>query len=361
MFVALKTPSLMYIVVHFLCRLLCDDPGLGKTITVISLILRSLGLSTENNLKPITDSDERELFYSYWHSSFLTEHIRRPALLKLISSLIKSDAQSVWFVPPIDVSLDDCPDYFDVITNPMCLQDIRNQCNKSDCKDFQGFEANVRLCFSNAMLYNPPEHPVYLAAQRLLNKFEEIVEEFKSEQINVAQKSMHRHRAAKSPNERSLVDAFEAKKMREVQESLTMSSSTLLVVPAPLLLHWQEQMMCHIDFSYLLKHTSSRPSPFIYYHTSKRNTVIADDRISLKLTNIREPLIFIDDGSKELPSPSKLSCFPIVITSHKRFTSEWKSGSLEQEIRASKKGSSGVYWGDDEPEASPFLKVSWLR
>jgi hypothetical protein len=241
----------------------------------------------------------------------------------------------------------------------MCIQDIRNRCDKSDCKDFKRFEADMKLCFTNAMIYNPQEHPVHKAAERLLKKFEVIVAEFKTNQIDIATKSMHGHRAAKSVNERSLVDAFEAKKRREMQEPLVPSASTLLVVPAPLLSHWQDQMTKHVDFSYVLKHSTT--SPFIYYHTTKRNISILDSRVTRDIAKIEEHIIFVDDGSKELPSASVLARFPIVLTSYNRFTSEWKNGSLEQEIRASKKGSSGVYWGEDEPEASPLLKVSWLR
>ena len=104
--------------VHYalwLCRLLCDDPGLGKTITVISLILRSFGLSTEAKADSDQDGDD-DLFYSFWYSSFLTKHVRKPALLQLLTCVIKSDSESVWFVPPIDEYLDECPDYFDVIS-----------------------------------------------------------------------------------------------------------------------------------------------------------------------------------------------------------------------------------------------------
>ena len=310
-------------------------------------------------MDPEHDKDDESLFYLYWGSSFLSKHIRKPALLKLISNLIKSDPESEWFVPPIDPSLDDCPDYFDVISNPICLQDVRFQCDKSDCLDFKRFEADIRMCFTNAMTYNPVRHPVHQAAERLLKKFEQLVSEFKEDQINVASKSMYRHRNVKSPDEKSLVDAFEAKRQQELLEPLVPSSSTLLVVPAPLVLHWQEQIMLHIDFGYLLKNKSS--SPYIYYHTSKRNIIVPDSTVTLKLRNIAEPLIFIDDGSKKLPSPTVLARFIIVITSYNRFTAEWKNGSLEQEIRASKGGTSGVYWGYDEPEASPFLKISWLR
>jgi hypothetical protein len=51
--------------------LLCDDPGLGKTITVIALILQTLGLSSEE-ISPAEDEEskaelsETTIFSAYW-------------------------------------------------------------------------------------------------------------------------------------------------------------------------------------------------------------------------------------------------------------------------------------------------------
>jgi hypothetical protein len=302
--------------------------------------------------------DDCELFYSYWNSSFLTAHDRRTEVLRLITKLINSDGESSWFVPPIDPLLDDALDYLEVISTPISLQDIRNK-YKSDCKDFKEFEADVELCFTNGMTYNPPHHVVYKAAERLSKNFSELASEFKRRSIENATKSISR--MAKDPSASSLVNSFEAKKRADLLEPLLPSSSTLLVVPNPLIQHWKEQLLRHIDFGYISKNGSQ--SPLIYYHTSKRNVTNTNMNISFNLMSITDHIIFIDDGSKELPPPSVLARFRVVLTSYARFTAEWKHGNVEQEIRASKKGSGGGvnYWGDDVPEASSLLKVSWLR
>jgi SNF2-related domain len=77
--------------------LLCDDPGLGKTVTVLSHILQTMGVST----KSCTGTDEsvgeaeeealaeNDIFVAYWEEQTVS-HTRRPALLKLVNDLSKS-------------------------------------------------------------------------------------------------------------------------------------------------------------------------------------------------------------------------------------------------------------------------------
>lgn len=129
------------------------------------------------------------------------------------------------------------------------------------------------------------------------------------------------------------------------------------MVPNPLLTHWEEQIVAHINFKYF----STQEQNIIYCHTKNRNFKARSPIISsdLQQTLIQRPLVFIDDGTKELPPASVLARFPIVLTAYNRFTAEWKLGSLEKELKTSRKG---VYWGDDkdDTEASPLLKVHWV-
>ena len=329
--------------------LLCDEPGLGKTVTVLSLILRSLGLSVDATED--SSIDDEDIFHSYWESDYLTIHVRRPAILILVTRLIKSDNESGYFIPPIGTF--DCPDYFDVIEkgNEICLQDIRNNANKGDCRDFKAFEADIYRVFDNAMAYNPPENDVHQAAQRMVHNVKDILQSFKSEQVNTAMKSLSRIRLSDS---QALINMLEAKKRAELQDPLVASSSTLLVVPNPLLNHWEEQIITHINFQYSSKR-------FIYYHTKKKNIEASSPAVlfDLQQTLKQGPFVFIDDGTKALPPASILARFFIVLTAYNRFTAEWKQGSLENELRSSRKGV--TYWGDDlSEEASPLLKVHWV-
>jgi hypothetical protein len=97
--------------------LLCDDPGLGKTITVLSLILQTCGLSTAlETKKPSTtqkyttkeedtqmagvslaqeskQNDTDAIFRAYWEER-VGAQFRGPAMLKLVNELSKRNAKA---------------------------------------------------------------------------------------------------------------------------------------------------------------------------------------------------------------------------------------------------------------------------
>ncbi|KAI3456081.1 hypothetical protein Pfo_012744 [Paulownia fortunei] len=75
------------------------------------------------------------------------------------------------FSEPVDPVKLEIPDYFSIITEPMDLGTIKR---KLECNMYFGaeeFAADVRLTFSNAMLYNPPGHEVHNWAKRLDGNF----------------------------------------------------------------------------------------------------------------------------------------------------------------------------------------------
>lgn len=74
--------------------LLCDDPGLGKTITVLSLILQTCGLSTdsaseESKAEVAGPPDVDDIFKAYWREC-MTSDFRCPTLLKLLNEILRS-------------------------------------------------------------------------------------------------------------------------------------------------------------------------------------------------------------------------------------------------------------------------------
>jgi SNF2-related domain len=71
--------------------MLCDDPGLGKTISVLALILQTYGLEppTGTELRSTcTRSEEDTIFAMYWKEQVTTE-FRCPELLRIVNQLAK--------------------------------------------------------------------------------------------------------------------------------------------------------------------------------------------------------------------------------------------------------------------------------
>ena len=136
--------------------LLCDDPGLGKTITVLSLVLQTLGLSTERMNKDNEEQGKREevesyeeqIFREYWREQSIPT-FRAQALNKLLSAFIRENYHDTLpFMYPVDPERDGVPNYFEVIAEPICLQTIRKQIGRHHYDpEFASFERDVLLCF----------------------------------------------------------------------------------------------------------------------------------------------------------------------------------------------------------------------
>lgn len=74
-------------------------------------------------------------------------------------------------VNPVELCI---PDYFDIIKNPMDLGTIKQKLDDNKYRDSEEFESDVRLTFSNAMRYNPPENSVYKYARELMTFFDHL-------------------------------------------------------------------------------------------------------------------------------------------------------------------------------------------
>jgi hypothetical protein len=101
--------------------LLCDDPGLGKTITVLSLVLQTLGQSTEKvsgNGVAIKIRDQ-DIIDAYW-GEMLVSRTRQDELLALTLKLRKCDLEQYFQYPVIDILSDTERDVYErLIKNPI--------------------------------------------------------------------------------------------------------------------------------------------------------------------------------------------------------------------------------------------------
>ncbi|KAI4343054.1 hypothetical protein MLD38_027601 [Melastoma candidum] len=81
--------------------------------------------------------------------------------------------QCSWpFLKPVDPVALNIPDYFSIISRPMDLGTIKSKLENNLYTGVEEFAADVRLTFSNAMLYNPPGNFVHTMADKLNKMFE---------------------------------------------------------------------------------------------------------------------------------------------------------------------------------------------
>ncbi|CAI2175822.1 3081_t:CDS:10 [Funneliformis geosporum] len=75
------------------------------------------------------------------------------------------------FLEPVDAIKYGIPDYFDIIKQPMDLGTVEAKLNALQYTTVADFESDVRLIFSNCILYNGVDHPVSQQARELESLF----------------------------------------------------------------------------------------------------------------------------------------------------------------------------------------------
>ena len=73
--------------------------------------------------------------------------------MKLIDKLINMKICSP-FVDLVDPKKDGAPDYYEIIKNPMSLNEVKNHIREKRYKDIKEFVAEVNLIWENAKTYN---------------------------------------------------------------------------------------------------------------------------------------------------------------------------------------------------------------
>lgn len=60
------------------------------------------------------------------------------------------------------------PDYYNVITHPICLDDIKKKIDEDKYPSLDEVRLDFELCFTNAKRYNMKDSPIWLDAKFLL-------------------------------------------------------------------------------------------------------------------------------------------------------------------------------------------------
>jgi predicted secreted protein len=109
------------------------------------------------------------------------------------------------------------------------------------------------------MVYNDPGHPVHEAAATLSRVLAGLVDDFKAEQVQSAEKSFSRSCA--KPNS-SVAALLQRRNYEELLSSLKATAATLLVVPNTLLNHWEVRLNAESQRKEVrtLTHTLSFPA-----------------------------------------------------------------------------------------------------
>ncbi|XP_021723158.1 transcription factor GTE12-like [Chenopodium quinoa] len=109
-------------------------------------------------------------------------------LCQTVLEKLMSNPLSNLFKVPVDPVMWNIDDYFDIIKKPMDLGTIKQKLLQHKYDRAEEFEADVRLTFSNAMLYNPPDHYIHQRASSLIRVFDRLWEH-----RDVRQRSSHEH------------------------------------------------------------------------------------------------------------------------------------------------------------------------
>ena len=99
-----------------------------------------------------------------------------PKCLTVLESL-ESAEEAFFFLDPVDPIALGIPTYFQVIKEPMDFSQVKKKLEDCVYLERSSFEKDLKLVFSNAMLFNAPASEVFLAAERMDKKASDLLKE----------------------------------------------------------------------------------------------------------------------------------------------------------------------------------------
>jgi hypothetical protein len=82
------------------------------------------------------------------------------------------------FAQPVDPERDGCPDYYDVVTQPMDLGTVHQKIEENAYKSVAEWKSDVNLIWANSLLYNPNSSLVALITNDLNDMFQRLTAAF---------------------------------------------------------------------------------------------------------------------------------------------------------------------------------------
>lgn len=77
-----------------------------------------------------------------------------------------------FFKYPVDIVAYQCPDYYDIIKNPMDLSTMQIKMDKGEYKTPMDFEADIQLIVDNALTYNGSDHAIVPIVEKFKKAFD---------------------------------------------------------------------------------------------------------------------------------------------------------------------------------------------
>ena len=267
--------------------ILADAPGLGKTVTAISLVLSTAGTVPKEPRSLMLPNDLE------------TEWIQRTpkANFDMIEkAVIKTVKQSEFKV-------------FPYLLSSVC---IKGWFDRGECNTLRAFESKVRSVIRYLTAHNPRHGEILRHSFRM--------------NMLLVKETTGKHN-------RAFVNSAEGARLL-LERSLYPSAATLIIVPMSLLEHWFEQLSRHVNLDYLVhQHSRGASAANEEEHwdhdvVSGRRGVIYFDGLG-DILDIQAPLpkLRINEDRK---SGLELSQYLIVVTTFER------CASLQQKVQAKK-------------------------
>ncbi|EAX93675.1 Bromodomain containing protein [Trichomonas vaginalis G3] len=102
----------------------------------------------------------------------ISDYSRRH-LLKALDKLCERHISKM-FTQPVNPETDGCPNYFEVIKNPMDLGTIRSKLLENKYETVEDFKADISLVWDNNIKYNSKKSLIAHLAKELSNEFEKL-------------------------------------------------------------------------------------------------------------------------------------------------------------------------------------------
>eukprot|EP01084_Bolivina_argentea_P047718 87946_1 len=302
--------------------MLCDEPGLGKTITVAGLILRNINrVAKPPPPPPPPPPSQAELNFSFWckedRSKCLLSILRRIQKLddaETFNCLMSNQALARWGMTM----------YEEIVGPPPWPDLVSISCSVSKGKyqTLAEFETETCKIFTNAISYHggtrkgdddvggntccgsvvQDRHAAAYHYPGAVPHIARFAEEFLSH-FNVEMSKLRTLLLYKKRNQ------TERQEVTKSSRPTIASAATLIIVPPPLMHHWQEQFESHIEDGF-------RGLMLFDYHQPK---------------------------SQPLPSSNVLCKYDVVVTTYARLTNE-RTVTSDTKTFWDKCPLFGVYW-----------------